>query len=62
MLHPRLKSIIICPNINPGLTVTYFTIRSKVATKAFIWENVTIMYSLEIIAACDLEVGSCEAI
>ena len=42
---------------DPGLTLTYFTARSNFTTKAFIRDNVTMMNSLEIIAACDLEVG-----
>ena len=40
-----LKPIIVCLNDNPRVTW------------AFIWENDTMMDSLEIIAACDLEVG-----
>ena len=40
-----------------GLTLIYFTARSNFATYAFIWENVTILNSLEIIAACDLKVS-----
>ena len=47
----------ICINDEPGLTLTYFMSRSNFATKAFIWEKVTIMDSLEIIASCDLEFG-----
>ena len=31
--------------------------KEKFATKAFIWENVTIIDSLEILASCDLEFG-----
>ena len=42
---------------NPGLTLTYFMARSNFAAWAFIWENVTVMDSLEIIASCDLEFG-----
>ena len=43
--------------VNPGLILTYFTARSNFATKAFIWENVTMMDSLEIIAPNDLKFG-----
>ena len=39
------------------LILTYLTARSNFATSAFMWENVTIMNTLEIIASCDLEVG-----
>ena len=55
--HQGLKPIIVCSNDNHGLTLTYFTARSNFAAKAFIWENVTVKDSLEIIEACDLKVG-----
>ena len=55
MKHQRPKPFMFCSNYDPGLTLTYFTARSDFATKAFIWENVTMMDSLEIIASCDLE-------
>ena len=55
MKHQRPKPFIICANYDPGLTLTYFTARSNFATQAFIWENGTIMDSLENIASCDLE-------
>ena len=56
MKHQRYKLIIFCSNDNPVLILTYFTARSN-ATSAFIWENVTVMDTLEIIASCDLEFG-----
>ena len=57
MKHQRFKLIIFCSNDNPVLILTYFTARSNFATSAFIWENVTMMDTLEIIAYCDLEFG-----
>ena len=57
--HQRFKLIIFCSN-NPVLILTYFTARSNFATSAFIWENVTMMDTLEIIASCDLEFGLCK--
>ena len=57
MKHQRFKLIIFCSNDNPVLFLTYFTARSNFATSAFIWENVTMMDTLEIIASCDLEFG-----
>ena len=51
------KLIIFCSNDNPVLILTYFTARSNFATSAFIWENVTMMDTLEIFASCDLEFG-----
>ena len=57
MKHQIPKSCIIFANYYPGLTLTFFTAMSNFATKAFTWENVTMMDSLEIIASCDLEFG-----
>ena len=57
MKHQRLKPVILGSNDNPRLTLTYFAGRSNFATAAFIWENRTMMDSLEIIASCELEVG-----
>ena len=48
--HQRFKLIIVCSNNNPVLILTYFTARSNFATSAFIWENVTMMDTLENIA------------
>ena len=55
MKHQR--PFICYSNYDPGLTLGYFIARSNFATKAFIWENVTMMDSLEIIASYDLEFG-----
>ena len=55
MMNKRPKPFIISANYDPWLTLTYFTTKSNFATWAFTWENVTIMYSLEFIASCDLE-------
>ena len=57
MKHQRFKLIIFCSDDNPMLILTYFTARSNFATSAFIWENVTMMATLEIIASSDLEFG-----
>ena len=59
MKHQRFKFIIFCSNDNPVLILTYFTARSNFATSAFIWENVTMMDTLEMFASCDLEFGLC---
>ena len=55
MKHQRFKLIIFCSNDNPVLT--YFTTRSNFATSGLIWENVTMMDTLEIIASSDMEFG-----
>ena len=57
MKHQRFKLITFCSNDNPVLILTYFSARSNFATLAFIWENVTVMDTLEIMASCDLEFG-----
>ena len=45
--------------MNPGVTLTYFTARSNLVTKVFLWEKVKTVDFLEIIAASDLKVGRC---
>ena len=55
MKHKRPKPFIFCSKFDPGLTLTYFMARYFFATYAFIWENVTMMDSLEIVASCNLE-------
>ena len=57
MKHQRLKLFIVCADYGLGLTVTYFTARSKFVTLALTWENVTMMDSLEIVATFDLELS-----
>ena len=54
-LYETSAPLIFCSNYDPVLTLTYFMARSNYATKAFIWDNVTMMDSLEITASCDLE-------
>ena len=49
--------VIFCSNDNLVLILTYLTAVSNLATSAFIWENVTMMDTLEIIASCDMEFG-----
>ena len=55
MKHQRPMPIKFCSSYDPGFTLTYFMARSNFATYTFIWENVTMKDSLEIIAPCDLE-------
>ena len=55
MKHQRFKLIIFYSNDNPVLILTYFTARSNFATSGFIWENVTMIDTLKIIASRDLE-------
>ena len=47
--HRKLKPIIVCSNVGPGLT--YFMTKSNFVTLAFLYENVDVS---ETIAACDL--------
>ena len=55
MKHQRFKLVIFYSNDKSVMILTYFT--ATFATSAFIWENVTMMDTLEIIASCDLEFG-----
>ena len=47
--------LVCCSNDKLALILKYFTARSYFTTSAFIWENVTMMDTLEIIASCDLK-------
>ena len=51
--------IIVCSNNDPEVTLTNFTARSNLVTKAFLWEKVKIVDLSETIAASDLKVGRC---
>ena len=42
-------------NNDPGVTLTYFTARANLVTKAFLWEKVKTVDFSEIIAASDLK-------
>ena len=44
-------------NDDPGLTLTYFTARSNLVTKAFLYEKVKTVDFSETIAASDLKVS-----
>ena len=39
MYHRVLLPIIVCPNDDPGVTLTYFKARSNLVTKAFLGEK-----------------------
>ena len=59
MYHRGLQPIIVCPNDDPGVTLTYFTARSNLVTYAFLWEKVKTADFSETIAAYDLKVVRC---
>ena len=48
-----------CSNDYPGLTLTYFTVRSNLVPYAFVWENGKTMDFSETIVVCDVKVGRC---
>ena len=51
--------MLVCSNDDLGVTLTYFTARSKLITLAFFWEKVITVDFSETIAAFDLKVGRC---
>ena len=57
----ELQPIIVCSNNDPGLTLTYFSARSYFCNLGFYIEKCEsdhmVMDSLDIIAACDLEIA-----
>ena len=57
MKHQRFKLIIFISNDSPVLILTYFTAGSDFSTSVFMWENVAITDTLEIIASCGLDFG-----
>ena len=59
MQHRGIKLYKVYINGDPGLTLTYFTARSNLGIKAFIWEKVKTVDFSETIAACDLKVRRC---
>ena len=59
MKHWGLHPIIVCSNDDHRVTMTYFTARTNLVTKALLWENVKTVDFSETIAACDLKVDRC---
>ena len=60
MQYWGLQPILVCSNDDTGMTLTYFTARSNLATYAFLLEKVkTVDFFSETIAASDLKVGRC---
>ena len=55
MQHWGLQPIIVCSNDDLRVTLTYFTARSNLVTKAFLWEKVKSVDFSETIAASDLK-------
>ena len=55
MYHQGIRPIIICLNYYPDLDLFFGKV--KFGILGFYMENVTVIYSLEIIAAFDLEIG-----
>ena len=43
MYHCLCKTYQDCSNYDSGLTLTHFTLRSNLVTKAFVWEKVKII-------------------
>ena len=56
MQHPGLQPVKVCSNDDPGVTLTYFTAKSKFVTKVFLWEKVKTVDVSKTIAASDLKV------
>ena len=59
MQHRVLKYCQVCSNDDPGLTVTYFTVRSNLGPYAFVWKKGKTMDFSEIILVYDTKVGRC---
>ena len=59
MLHRVLKYFQVYSNDDPGLTLTYFTVRSNLVPYAFVWEKSKTMAFSEISLVYDIKVGRC---
>ena len=59
MKYRGLQPIILYSNVDPRVTLTYFTARSNLVILVFLWEKGENSGFLETIAACDLKVGRC---
>ena len=57
-----LQPIIVCSNVDPGLTLTWFKARLNLVTWAFLLEKMKTVDFSETIEACDLKVGRCRQI
>ena len=58
MQHRVLKCYQVCPNDDPGLTLTYFTARSNLVPYAFVWEKGTTMDFSETVVVYDLKLAT----
>ena len=59
MQHRVLEYYQVCSNVDPGLTLTYFTARSNLVSYAFVWEKGKTMDFSESIVVYAVKVGSC---
>ena len=59
MRHRVLDYYQVFSNDDPGLTMTYFTVRSNLVPYAFVWEKGKRMDFSETIVVYNVEVGMC---
>ena len=59
MQHWVLEYYQVCSNVDPELTLTYFTARSNLVPSAFLWEKGKIMDFSETVVVVDVKVGRC---
>ena len=48
-----------CTDDDPGLTLTYFTVRSNLVLYAFVWEKIKTIEFSELIVVFDIKVDRC---
>ena len=58
MQHRALKYYQVCSNDDPGLTSTYFTVRSNLFPYAFVWGKGKTLDFSETIEVYDIRVGN----
>ena len=57
--HGVLEYYQVYSNVDPGLTLNYFTARSNLVPCDFIWEKGKIIDFSETFVVCDIKVGKC---
>ena len=60
MQHRVLEYYQVCSNDDPGLTLTYFTVRSNLVPYAFVWEKGKTIDFSETIVVYDLKLTTTE--
>ena len=59
MRHRVLEYYQVCSDVDPGLTLTYFTAMLNLIHYAFVWEKGKTRDFSETVVVCDIKFGRC---